>query len=171
MHPDQEVRVASHLPARARIGEAIAPDLLFGQPDGDTRLRPLLPARWPAALAAGTAMLGLAVGFAAWWRHERAIERDLLASARQNAATAAARLQAGAARTRQLADLLAQAGHPGAAPLDRWRAAIAALPVSRSVPPRHLLVHPLLEGSLGNGYAQRACLESPHRPSRPSPSP
>lgn len=132
MHPDQEVRVASHLPARARIGEAIAPDLLFGQPDGDTRLRPLLPARWPAALAAGTAMLGLAVGFAAWWRHERAIERDLLASARQNAATAAARLQAGAARTRQLADLLAQAGHPGAAPLDRWRAAIAALPVSRA---------------------------------------
>ena len=79
MHPDQPVRVASHLSARDRVGEAMAPDVLFGHPDGDTRLRPLRSARWPAALAAGAATLAIAMGFATWLRHERAVERDLIA--------------------------------------------------------------------------------------------
>ncbi|WP_377155359.1 hypothetical protein ACFJIX_25130 [Roseateles sp. UC29_93] len=132
MHPDQEVRVASHLPGQDRIGEALAPDLLFGQPDGDTRLLPLLPARWPAALAAGLAALGLSVGFTMWMRHQREVERATLDAARHLAATAASRAQASAQRARRLGSLLEQAGRPGLAPLDRWRAAIAALPVSRA---------------------------------------
>ncbi len=132
MHPDQEVRVASHLPGQDRIGEALAPDLLFGQPDGDTRLRPLLPARWPAALAAGLAALGLSVGFTMWMRHQREVERATLDAARHLAATAASRAQASAQRARRLGSLLEQAGRPGLAPLDRWRAAIAALPLSRA---------------------------------------
>lgn len=132
MHPDQEVRVAGHLPGRDRIGEALSPELLFGQPDGDWRLRPLLPTRWPAALAAALAALGLIAGFALWWRHERAIERDMAVAARETAATASARAQAGAERTRQLAERLRQAGRPGASSLDRWRAAIAALPLTRA---------------------------------------
>lgn len=132
MHPDQEVRVASHLPGQDRIGEALAPDLLFGQPDGDTRLRPLLPARWPAAVAAGVAVLGLGAGFAMWVRHERGMERAAMDAARHLAATAASRAQASGMRARRLTHLLEQAGRPGNAPLDRWRAAIAALPVSRA---------------------------------------
>lgn len=132
MHPDHPVRVASHLPARDRIGETMASDVLFGQPDPDTRLRPLRSARWPAVLVGGATTLALAVGFATWLRHERAVERELITAARQAAAAAQARLQANAARSRQLAQQLAQAGRPGAALLDRWRAAIAAMPVSRA---------------------------------------
>ncbi|ANH67204.1 type 4b pilus protein PilO2 [Mitsuaria sp. 7] len=132
MHPDQEVRVASHLPGRDRLGDALVPDLLFGQPDGDTRLRPLLPARWPAAVAAGVAVLGLGAGFAMWIRHEREMGRAAIDAARHLAATAASRAQAADLRARRLTRLLEQAGRPGSAPLDRWRDAIAALPLSRA---------------------------------------
>jgi hypothetical protein len=132
MHPDQEVRVASHLPGRDRLGETLVPDLLFGQPDGDTRLRPLLPARWPVAVVAGMAVLGLGAGFAMWMRHEREMDRVTIAAARHLAETAASRAHASGLRARRLTRLLEQAGRPGTSPLDRWRAAIAALPVSRA---------------------------------------
>lgn len=132
MHPDQEVRVASHLPGRDRLGEALVPEMLFGQPDGDARLKPLLPARWPAALAGGIAVLGMAGGFAMWLRHERALERTAVDLARQSAAAAAARAAAAADRTRRLGQLLEAAGRPGSQPLDRWRTAVAALPLSRA---------------------------------------
>lgn len=132
MHPDQDVRVASHLPGRDRLGEALALEVLFSQPDDDARLKPLLPARWPAALAGGIAMAGMIAGFALWLRHERALERIAAQLAHQSATAAAARAATTAERSRRLGQLLEAAGRPGALPLDRWRTAIAALPVSHA---------------------------------------
>ncbi|MDH0866717.1 type 4b pilus protein PilO2, partial [Mitsuaria sp. GD03876] len=69
MHPDRPVRVASHLPGRERLGDALPLAMLFDQPDPETRLRPLpgeqRRAAWCAAAVAATL---LAAGATVVWR-------------------------------------------------------------------------------------------------------
>lgn len=132
MHPDQAVRVASHLPGREQIGDVLALEPPFGQPDREARLRSLrrLPDR--GVLIAGTAALLLAAIAAAWWLHRaQALTRaaDEAAAARARAAATKHRTQA---RHETQTRLLAAAGRPGSATLTRWRDAIADLPLSRA---------------------------------------
>ena len=135
LHPGQNVRVASHLPGLGRVGEALSVDLLFERPDPETRLRPL-PGRQRrtagiAALAAG-ALLAAGLG-AAWLKREHDQERLAAEQARDAAASAANRAaQAASRRASEAVRLLAAAGRPGAGALDRWRAAIARMPLSRA---------------------------------------
>lgn len=132
MHPGQPVRVASYLPGRDGVGEALSPEPLFDQPDPDTRLRPLpREHRWTAWIAATlAAVLVAAAAGVAWTLRERASDREAAERARvaADAVTTAAQRQ----RDDRVARALAAAGRPGGATLARWRRAIAELPVSRS---------------------------------------
>lgn len=141
MHPGEPVRVASHLPGHAVIGTALTPMLstLFSQPDAESRLRPLRTRAWYWR-AATVGLLALAalggVGSIAvsrmLEREARATEAAAQARHRATLAARASPAQRAADRERRLAGWLAESAPPGPALLDRWRAAIGALPLSRA---------------------------------------
>ncbi|MBB3192971.1 type 4b pilus protein PilO2 [Roseateles terrae] len=127
IHIDQDVRVATDLPNVVANGEPLQVQTIFEMPETGSLVRPLVNRMLRRAVAGGVTaavLLGSGVGYTLWSQYQQ-----------RKAAEAAARLaqenDPNRLYERSIEPMLRSAGQPGNAVLDRWRALLNRVPLSR----------------------------------------
>jgi Pilin accessory protein (PilO) len=127
IHIDQDVRVATDLRDVIPNGEMLQVQTIFDMPESGSLVRPLVNRTLRRTVVAGglTALLvGSSLGYFLWEQHQTR-------KAAEEAARLAAENDPNRLYEKAIAHMLAQAGVPGNAVLDRWRTLLNRLPLSR----------------------------------------
>ncbi len=127
IHIDQDVRVATDLPNVVANGEPLEVQTVFEMPEASSLVRPLVNRVMRRAVAGGVTaavLLGSGLGYVLWGQYQ---ERK----AAEEAARLAQENDPNRLYERSIEPMLRSAGQPGNAVLDRWRAMLNRVPLSR----------------------------------------